>query len=57
MALWGGRFINESHKLFKKFNTSLSFDHVLAKEDIIASIAWSQALMKSNILTKEEQKQ
>lgn len=56
MALWGGRFVNESHKLFKKFNTSLSFDHVLAKEDIIASIAWSKALMKSNILTVVEQK-
>ncbi|QCI20211.1 argininosuccinate lyase [Buchnera aphidicola (Brachycaudus cardui)] len=55
MVLWGGRFINESHKLFKKFNTSLSFDYILVKEDIIASIAWSKALMKSNILTAEEQ--
>ncbi len=56
MALWGGRFINESNKLFKKFNESLSFDYILAKEDITASIAWSKALMKSKILTKEEQK-
>ncbi|CAL4326117.1 argininosuccinate lyase [Buchnera aphidicola] len=56
MALWGGRFVNESHKLFKQFNTSLFFDHVLAEEDIVASIAWSKALMKSNIITIEEQK-
>jgi argininosuccinate lyase len=55
MALWGGRFVNESHELFKKFNTSLSFDYVLAEEDIIASIAWSKTLMKSDILTKKEQ--
>jgi argininosuccinate lyase len=55
MALWGGRFINESHELFKKFNTSLSFDYVLVEEDIISSIAWSKTLMKSSILTQSEQ--
>ncbi|QCI17469.1 argininosuccinate lyase [Buchnera aphidicola (Acyrthosiphon lactucae)] len=55
MALWGGRFINESHELFKKFNTSLSFDYILAEEDITASIAWSKTLAKSNIITKKEQ--
>lgn len=55
MALWGGRFISESNKLFKKFNTSLSFDYILVQEDITASIAWSKILMKSNILSKKEQ--
>lgn len=55
MALWGGRFINKSDELFKKFNTSLSFDYILAEEDITASISWSQALMKSNIIDKNEQ--
>ncbi|QCI25287.1 argininosuccinate lyase [Buchnera aphidicola (Sitobion avenae)] len=55
MALWGGRFINNSHKLFKEFNASLSFDYILAEEDIIASIAWSKTLVKSNIITKTEQ--
>ncbi|WP_422667516.1 argininosuccinate lyase [Buchnera aphidicola] len=55
MTLWGGRFLRESNKLFKKFNSSLSFDYILAKEDIIASIAWSKALMKSNIITHKEQ--
>ncbi|QCI23621.1 argininosuccinate lyase [Buchnera aphidicola (Macrosiphoniella sanborni)] len=55
MALWGGRFINESDELFKKFNTSLAFDYILVKEDITASISWSKTLMKSNIITKKEQ--
>lgn len=56
MALWGGRFVDESHALFKEFNRSLSVDYVLAKEDITASIAWSKSLMKSGVLTVEEQK-
>jgi len=55
MALWGGRFTNKSHELFKEFNESLSFDYILVEEDIISSIAWSKTLMKSNILTKKEQ--
>ncbi|QCO70633.1 argininosuccinate lyase [Buchnera aphidicola] len=55
MTLWGGRFINESHKLFKEFNKSLSFDYILAEEDITASVAWSKTLMKSGIITKKEQ--
>ncbi|QCI15748.1 argininosuccinate lyase [Buchnera aphidicola] len=55
MALWGGRFVHESHELFKEFNASLPFDCILLEEDIIASIAWSKTLMKSDILTKDEQ--
>ncbi|QCI21376.1 argininosuccinate lyase [Buchnera aphidicola (Hyadaphis tataricae)] len=55
MTLWGGRFIHESDAFFKKFNKSLTFDYILVKEDIKASISWSQALMKSNILTSDEQ--
>ncbi|QCI18618.1 argininosuccinate lyase [Buchnera aphidicola] len=56
MSLWGGRFLDESNKLFKKFNTSLSFDYILAKEDIFASIAWSKSLVETGVLTKNEQK-
>lgn len=55
MTLWGGRFVNKSNELFKKFNKSLSFDYILVKEDITASIAWSKALMKSNIINEKEQ--
>lgn len=56
MSLWGGRFLAESNKLFKKFNASLSFDYILAEEDIFASIAWSHALVETGVLTQKEQK-
>ncbi|QCI18046.1 argininosuccinate lyase [Buchnera aphidicola (Aphis nasturtii)] len=55
MSLWGGRFLDESNKLFKRFNTSLSFDYILAQEDIFASIAWSKTLLEIGILTQKEQ--
>ncbi|CAL4318331.1 argininosuccinate lyase [Buchnera aphidicola] len=56
MSLWGGRFLNESNKIFKKFNSSLTFDYLLAEEDIFASISWSHALVEVGVLTLEEQK-
>jgi len=56
MSLWGGRFLDESNELFKKFNSSLSFDYVLVKEDIFASIAWSKSLVEAGVLNTEEQK-
>ncbi|QCI24163.1 argininosuccinate lyase [Buchnera aphidicola (Muscaphis stroyani)] len=55
MTLWGGRFTTESNKFFKEFNSSLSFDYVLAKEDIFASIAWSKSLKENGILNQKEQ--
>lgn len=55
MALWGGRFSQEADKRFKQFNDSLCFDYRLAKQDIIGSIAWSNALLTVNVLTHEEQ--
>ncbi|MXP67915.1 argininosuccinate lyase [Pantoea sp. Aalb] len=57
MALWGGRFLHNRDKRFLKFNESLSFDYRLAKQDIIASIAWSKALVTVNVLNTNEQKQ
>jgi len=54
--LWGGRFLQKNNPLFKKFNSSLDIDFRLVKQDIFASIAWSKALLRSNILTEEEQK-
>ncbi|WP_295163913.1 argininosuccinate lyase [uncultured Buchnera sp.] len=56
MSLWGGRFLDESNEMFKKFNASLPFDYVLAKEDIFASIAWSKSLFEVGVITQEEQK-
>lgn len=56
MKLWGGRFKNEESKLMEDFNSSLSFDKRLYKEDITGSIAHVTMLSKCNILTEEEGK-
>ncbi|MCL1043317.1 MULTISPECIES: argininosuccinate lyase [Shewanella] len=54
MALWGGRFSQESSTLFKLFNDSLPVDYRLVEEDIIGSIAWADAITGVGILTQEE---
>jgi len=56
MALWGGRFSQAADTKFKLFNDSLKFDYRLAEQDIIGSIAWSNALLSVDVLTVEEQK-
>ncbi|WP_123052888.1 argininosuccinate lyase [Clostridium sp. JN-1] len=54
MKLWGGRFKKAENKLMEDFNSSLSFDKILYREDIEGSIAHVKMLAKSNILTEEE---
>ena len=54
MALWGGRFTQDSDARFKHFNDSLRFDYRLFHEDVEGSRAWAQALTKVNVLTSEE---
>ncbi|SET18307.1 argininosuccinate lyase [Thalassotalea agarivorans] len=55
MALWGGRFQAGSSELFKAFNDSLPFDHILVQQDIQGSIGWSKAIQQAGVLTLEEQ--
>lgn len=55
MALWGGRFTENSHKKFKRFNDSLKYDYRLLQEDIRTTIAWSKILIDAGILTVQEQ--
>ncbi|AEX99949.1 argininosuccinate lyase [Oceanimonas sp. GK1] len=55
MALWGGRFTQAADTRFKQFNDSLRFDYRLAEQDIVGSVAWSQALAKVGVLTADEQ--
>lgn len=55
MSLWGGRFTKDSHKSFKKFNSSLKMDYRLIKEDIYSTIAWSKILVDAHVLTIKEQ--
>lgn len=54
MKLWGGRFKGEENKLMEDFNSSLSFDKKLYKEDILGSKAHVKMLGKCNILKKDE---
>ena len=57
MALWGGRFQTGSSDIFKSFNDSLPFDHLLVQQDILGSIGWSKAIQQAGVLTLDEQQQ
>jgi argininosuccinate lyase len=54
MKLWGGRFIKGESKLMEDFNSSLSFDKRLYKEDITGSKAHVKMLAKCGIVTPSE---
>ena len=54
MALWGGRFREDTDQRFREFNDSLRFDYRLALEDIRGSIAWAEAITGAGVLTAEE---
>jgi len=53
-SLWGGRFTEESHPLFRAFNDSLPFDHHLLRQDVQGSIAWAKALGRAGVLEESE---
>ena len=54
MKLWGGRFAKETDALTDHFNSSISFDARLYKQDIIGSIAHVMMLGKQSIIKEEE---
>lgn len=54
MKLWGGRFTKETNSLVNDFNSSISFDKRLYKQDILGSIAHSSMLGKQGIISKQE---
>jgi len=54
MKLWGGRFKKAESKLMEDFNSSLSFDRRLYKEDIEGSLSHVRMLAKCSILTEDE---
>ncbi|APM38363.1 argininosuccinate lyase [Clostridium kluyveri] len=56
MKLWGGRFKKSESKLMEDFNSSLSFDRQLYREDIEGSMVHVKMLAKCNILSSEESK-
>ena len=54
MQLWKGRFQKELSKTTNDFNSSISFDSRMYKEDIEGSIAHSAMLGKCGIISEED---
>lgn len=52
--LWGARFDKKSDPLADQFTFSISYDHRLAKYDVIGSIAHAQMLGKTGIIPKSD---
>lgn len=51
MKLWAGRFKKELDEKTNDFNSSISFDSRMAKEDITGSMAHAAMLVKQGIIT------
>mgnify|MGYP000848670084 FL=1 len=55
--LWGGRFEGTVEEWVEQFGASISFDHQLAKFDLMGSLAHVQMLGQTSILSLEEAEQ
>ena len=56
MKLWGGRFTEGVNKLVNTFNSSISIDSRMYKEDIEGSLAHVKMLGKQGIIPSEDSK-
>jgi len=54
MKLWAGRFQKETDNQVNDFNSSISFDARLYKQDITGSIAHAAMLGKQGIIPQAE---
>ena len=54
MKLWAGRFQKETDTLVNDFNSSITFDQRLYKQDIRGSIAHATMLGEQGVITREE---
>ena len=54
MKLWGGRFAKSTDKSVDDFNSSISFDSRMYKQDILGSIAHAKMLGKCEIIPSED---
>lgn len=54
MKMWQGRFKKEEDKQVNDFNSSISFDCRMYKQDILGSIAHAKMLGKTGIIDKSE---
>jgi argininosuccinate lyase len=57
MALWGGRFAEQTSQLMQRFNDSISFDRRMYAADIQGSIAYAGALARAGLITAQERQQ
>ena len=54
MKLWAGRFRKELDQTTNDFNSSISFDSRMAREDILGSMAHAAMLAKQGIISGED---
>jgi len=54
MKLWAGRFSKDTDQTVSDFNSSISFDYKLFREDIAGSLAHAAMLENAGILTKRD---
>lgn len=54
MKLWQGKYHKELNDFAEKFNSSISFDQRLWKEDIEGSCAYAKMLGKQNIISEKD---
>ena len=52
--LWSGRFEGDPDKDLFEFGASFSFDRRLFEDDVRGSIAWSEALHRAAVLSRED---
>ena len=52
--MWGGRFTGKTDPSFAEFNRSFGFDRRLFEVDVVASIAYCQALEDAKVISTEE---
>ena len=57
MKLWAGRFQKETDDKVNDFNSSISFDARLYRQDIAGSIAHATMLGEQGIIAEEEAEQ
>ncbi len=52
--LWGGGYEEATHPLVQRMNASVSFDQLLARDDIVGSVAHATMLRDASLLTTED---
>jgi len=52
--LWGGGYEEATHPLVARMNASVAYDQVLAREDILGSVAHATMLRDQKILSHDE---